>query len=64
MTPQWVSHEDVRAIREEVQNLREELRQSYVTKDAFLPIQRVVYGMVTLILTSVVLGWLAFILKK
>jgi len=53
----------VTTIESTVQNIQEKLEGHYVTKEEFDPIKKVVYGMVTLILTSVLAALLAFILK-
>jgi plastocyanin domain-containing protein len=45
---------DVIYIKEEVRNIKHTLEGEYVTQDQFDPVKKIVYGLVTLILTAVV----------
>ena len=45
-------------------NLRKDLRNDYVLKVAFKPIKRLVYGVLSLVLTAVVLALLALVIKS
>lgn len=54
----------VEAIEQSVQNIEEKLEGHYVTKEEFDPIKRLVYGVVGLILTSVVVAVLTIVIKK
>jgi len=48
-------------IDERTKYIKENL-EKFVTKDEFLPVKRIVYGLVGAILTAVVLGGLALII--
>ena len=39
-------------VYEAISEIREELSSKYVTKDAFIPVRNIVYGLVTAILLS------------
>ena len=41
-------------IRKDVSDLKAELENKYVTNEAFAPVQRLVYGLVTVLLVSVI----------
>lgn len=41
-------------IYDAIQELRNEMNTTYVTKDRFKPIERIVYGLVSLILVAVI----------
>ena len=51
-------------IQEDVKEIKAVLRAEYVTKDQFDPVKRLVYGTVTLILTSFGLAILALVLRS
>jgi hypothetical protein len=55
---------DVDYIKTEVIEIKKLLSEKYVTLETFEPIRRIVYGMVTLVLTAVVGGMLALIINK
>lgn len=59
MTVDKVSIKDV---YDAVNSLREDISQNYVTKDAFEPVRNVVYGLVGLILISVVGALIALVI--
>lgn len=46
--------QDIQYIKTELHDFRIEQRESYVTKEAFIPIQKIVYTLVGLILLAVV----------
>lgn len=49
-------------IDDSLKNINEKLDTKYVTKEAFTPVQRVVYGVVGLILTSVFVALLSLVI--
>lgn len=53
---------ELRYIRENVKDIKEKLNDSYVRKEEFEPIRKLVYGLVALILTSVVLAILGIVI--
>lgn len=57
---------DIQYIRRDVDRITkrlDELKSHYVLKTEYLPVQKLVYGVTALILTSTILGMLALILK-
>lgn len=48
---------DVQYIKEDIRTIKTSLNQTYVTKNEFEPIKKVVYGLVGIILTAVVGAW-------
>ena len=50
-------------VSKDIADLREEMRQGYVTKDEFGPVQKIVYSAAGLILTSV-LGALVYLVVQ
>jgi len=46
----------LKTIYDAIQDFRGEVRDTYVTKDEFSPIRSIVYGMVGLVLTSVMVA--------
>lgn len=54
---------DIKHINSDVKEIKEKLEETYITKAEFLPIRNLVYGLVALILTAVVAGGLALILR-
>ena len=54
----------LRDVYQAVQDFRDEVRDTYVTKDEFRPVMKVVYGLVTLILTVVVGAIIALVIIK
>lgn len=54
----------LRDIYTAVQEFRDEIRETYVTKAEFAPVMRVVYGLVTLILTAVVAALIGLVIIK
>jgi hypothetical protein len=55
---------DISYIKADISNINSKLDDHYVTKDQFAPIQRLVYGLVGLILIAVVGAILALVLRK
>jgi hypothetical protein len=55
--------QDVVYIKGQVTSINKCLIEKYITKEAFEPIRRLVYGMVGLILVAVVMGVLSLVLK-
>lgn len=51
-------------LKKQFNNLEEKIDNNFVTKTEFDPIKRLVYGMVGIILTGVIVGILAIIIKK
>ena len=43
----------LKTIYDAIQDLREEVKQTYVTKDEFMPVRAIVYGIVTTVLLAV-----------
>ena len=50
-------------IKEDVKDIKDKLERDYITVDQFDPVKKIVYGLVALILTSVVGALVALILK-
>ena len=55
--------QDIRYIQRDVSDIKIKLDSHYVTQEAFEPIKKLVYGVVSLILVAVVGGLLALVLK-
>ena len=53
----------LKTIYDAIQDLREEVKQTYVTKDEFNPVRAIVFGMVGLALTCIFTAVLAGIIK-
>lgn len=47
-----------------VSDLRNEINSKYVTKEEFAPVKAIVYGLVSLILTSVVVALIALVVTR
>lgn len=54
----------LRDVYQAIQDFRDEIRETYVTKAEFAPVMRVVYGLVTLIITAVVTALIALVINK
>lgn len=52
------------AVQDDVREIKEVLRGSYVTQDQFGPVRTIVYGLVGLILLSVVGALLTLVLRS
>jgi Trk K+ transport system NAD-binding subunit len=55
---------DVSNIKEHIREIKALLDKKYVTYDVFNPVKQVVYGLVALILTSVIAGLLTLVLRQ
>lgn len=55
---------DIRYIQRDIENIRQLIEHQYVTQDQFDPIRKIVYGLVSVVLTSVMVGLLALILRR
>lgn len=55
---------EVEKIKEHIQNDNESNRKSFVTKEEFAPIQRSIYGIATLIITTVVGTLVSIVVHK
>jgi hypothetical protein len=55
---------DLGYVRKAVDNLNDKIDSNYVTKEMFAPIQKIVYGLVGLILIAVVGAIMTLILRK
>lgn len=54
----------VEDIDEKVSDIKNKLEKDYVTRDQFEPIQRIVYGMVSVILLTVLGAIVALVIRK
>lgn len=54
---------DLEYIKEQVGQLREDIHTGYITRSEFEPVQKLVYGLVGLILVSVVGAIIALVLR-
>lgn len=54
---------DISYIKSEIQEMSKRLCESYVTKEEFDPIKKVVYGLIGLILTAVIGGLIALVVS-
>lgn len=55
---------DIKHISRDVEEIKTTLRGSYVSKDEFEPIKRIVYGLVSLILVTVVGGLMGLVILQ
>lgn len=55
---------DIDYIKKSIDQLTGSLEKNYVTKDQFEPVQKVVYGLVTIILATVVGALLILVIRK
>lgn len=55
---------DLGYVRKAVDSLNEKIDNNYVTKEMFEPIQKIVYGLVGLILIAVVGALMTLVLRK
>ncbi len=53
----------IKYVQRDIKDIKESLQHHYVTQDQFEPIKRIVYGLITLILTAVVVALLALIIQ-
>ena len=54
---------DLQYIKDDLKEIKTRLEDKYVTAETFEPVKRLVYGLVTLLLTGVVGGLLALVLR-
>lgn len=54
---------DIAYIKRDVAEIKKTLAESYVTREEFEPIKKIVYGLVSLILVAVVGALVALVLK-
>jgi len=54
---------DISYIKEEVTEIKAKMEKDYVTRHEFEPIQKIVYGLVALILVSVIGAVIAMVLR-
>lgn len=55
---------DIAYIKSDIRDIKETVSATYVTKDQFEPIRNIVYGLVGLILVSVVVALLSVVVRK
>ena len=55
---------DISYIKRDIVEIKGKLEKEYVTQDQIDPIKRIVYGLVSIILTSVVVGIVALVVKN
>lgn len=55
---------DISYIKRDVSDIKKTVQNGYVTKDQFEPIQRIVYGLVGLILVAVVGAVISLVVKR
>ena len=53
----------LRDIYNSIQDFRDEVRETYVTKNEFLPVKSITYGLVTLIMVAVIGALVASVVK-
>ena len=54
---------DLDYIKRDIGEIKERLNRQYVTQDQFEPIKRIVYGLVSIVLTAVVVAIVALVLR-
>lgn len=55
---------NVADIKDDVKDIKIRLENNYVTKEAFEPVRKLVYGLVTLIIVAVFGALMSLVLKK
>lgn len=55
---------DINYIKKDVAEIKDTLAKNYVSREEFEPVKRIVYGLVGLILVSVMVAILALIIQK
>lgn len=58
-----VMQEQIMGIKDTVERIEQKLENKYVSKEEFQPIKRLVYGCVSIILSSVIVAMVALIIK-
>ena len=59
-----VIQNDIGYIKRDVADIKTTVQNSYVTKDEFEPIQKIVYGLVGLVLIAVAGGLISLVVRK
>lgn len=54
---------DIKYIKEEITEIKNKLDDQYVTQTEFRPVRTIVYGMVSLMLTGVVVALIALVIN-
>ena len=54
---------DLGYIRDKVDEIDENVKCNYVLKHEFMPVKNIVYGLVSIILSGVIIGILALVIK-
>jgi thiosulfate reductase cytochrome b subunit len=54
---------DIKYIRRDLDKIMDRLDNNFVKREEFVPVQRLVYGVVGLILTSVIVALIALVLR-
>lgn len=55
---------DLSYLKEDIADIKRKMEGDYVTKDQFEPVRKIVYGLVAILLTSVVLAVVALVIKQ
>ena len=55
---------DLKYIRRDLDKIMDKLDKNYVTKAEFAPVQKIVYGMVGILATSVLIALLALVIRQ
>jgi hypothetical protein len=55
---------DIAYMRQDVLDIKSNLNNTYVTKDQFDPVKKLVYGMTSLILTAVIVAIMTLLIGK
>ncbi|MBU0847062.1 hypothetical protein KKH23_07700 [Patescibacteria group bacterium] len=55
---------DITYIKKEVEDISEKLEDNYITRQEFDPVKKVVYGIIAIILTSVMAALVALVVLK
>jgi hypothetical protein len=55
---------DIEYIKGDVKEIKDKMEKNYITREEFDPIKKIVYGIVTLVLSGVVVAILALVIKK
>jgi hypothetical protein len=52
------------SLKQQVEGLKKSMKEDYVQKESFTPVQRIVYGIVSVILTAVTMAIIGFVILK
>lgn len=58
-----IMNNDIKYIKEKIDEISERMDKDYVTKNEFNPVRIIVYGLVGLILTAVIIGIVNIIIR-